>query len=104
MENEQKKVYHMEQAAIGGFPEARYILGAMEWNNGRKERAIRHFIIGANLGDDGSMEQVNKSYQDGLVSEDDFASTLCAHRAAVDSMKSPQREAAEADKNGEGGC
>ena len=32
----------------------------------------------------------------GLVSEEDYASALCAHKTAVDAMKSPQREAAEA--------
>ena len=87
----------LEEAAIGGHPKARHILGAIEWNNGRYERANRHFIIAANLGDDEAMEQVKKSYQAGLVSKDDFASTLRAHHAAVDAMKSPHREAADAD-------
>ena len=31
------------------------------------------------------MKQVKELYQDGLVSKDDFASTLRAHHAAVDS-------------------
>ena len=95
--DKKKELYHMEEAAIGGFPEARYNLGAMEWNNGRKERAIKHYIIAAKLGHDESLEKVKEAYQDGLVSKDDFASTLRAHKAAVDAMKSPSREAADAD-------
>ena len=91
-----KEVYHLEQAAIGGHPEARCRLGVLEFNNGRYDRAIRHWIIAAHLGDDNSMEKV-KNFQGGLVSKEDFASTLRAHHAAVDAMKSPQREEAEAD-------
>ena len=87
----------MEQAAIGGHAGARYNLGCLEWRNGQYERAARHFIIAANLGDDKSLEQVEKLYQRGTVSKDDFASTLRSHHVAVDAMKSPQREAAEAD-------
>ena len=96
--DEKKEVYHLEQAAIGGHPSARYNLGCHAWENGQSERAIRHFIIAASLGDDDSMEAVKTLFkEDGVVSKDDFASTLRAHHAAVDAMKSPQREAAEAD-------
>ena len=95
--DEKKEVHHLEQAAIGGHLGARHNLGAIEWNNGRYERAIRHYIIAANLGHVKSLEEVKDMYRDGLVSKDDFASTLRAHHAAVDAMKSPQREAAEAD-------
>ena len=95
--DEQKRVYHLEQAAIGGHPLARYNLGSLEWNNGRYERAIRHYIIAANLGHDQSMDDVKEGYQRGLVSKDDFALTLRSYGAAVNAMKSPQRQAADAD-------
>ena len=95
--DEKKDVYHLEQAAIGGHPEARYHLGFLEGSNDRFERAARHWIIAANLGHDDSMEKVKEFHEVGMVSKDDFASTLRAHHAAVDAMKSPQREAAEAD-------
>ena len=95
--DEKKDVYHLEQAVIGGQVDARHDLGCVEWNNGRHERALRHWIIAANLGHDNSLEAIKRGHRDGLVSKDDFASTLRAHKAAVDAMKSPQREAAEAD-------
>ena len=95
--DKKKEVYHLEEAAIGGFPGARHRLGCIEKKNGRYERAARHFIIDANLGFDDSMETVKNMYKDGLVSKDVFASTLRAHHAVVDATKSPQREAAEAD-------
>jgi hypothetical protein len=93
--DEKKERYHLEQAAISGHPGARHNLGLFEWNHGQNERAARHFIIAANLGHDNSLRAVTKLYRDGFVSKDDFASTLRAHKAAVDAMKSPDREAAE---------
>eukprot|EP00984_Skeletonema_dohrnii_P012195 scaffold4924_cov84-Skeletonema_dohrnii-CCMP3373.AAC.2 len=92
--NAQKEVYHMEEAAIGGNPTARSNLGATEWNNGRVDRAVKHFVIAAKLGDDDSVEMLKQGYLRGLVSKEDFAAALRAHQAAVDAMKSPQREAA----------
>ncbi len=40
-----KTVYHLEEADIGGHPEARYNLGCYENDNGRVDRAMRHYII-----------------------------------------------------------
>ena len=93
-EDEKKALYHLEQATMRGHPNARNNLAVFEWRNGRRERAVKHFIIGANLGFDRSLESVKKCYTDGLVSKDDFASALRAHQAAIDATKSPQREAA----------
>ncbi|KAK1748087.1 hypothetical protein QTG54_000026 [Skeletonema marinoi] len=92
--------YHLEEAAIGGHHLARYNLAVRERENGRFDRAVKHFIIAANLGDDASIKQLrigyifSLGYTDGKVRKEDFASALRAHQAAVDGMKSPQREAA----------
>jgi hypothetical protein len=85
----------LEVAAIGGHPNARYNLGCAEWGNGRTDRAIKHCIIAANLGHDGSLKSLKDGFQRGLMSKEDFAAALRAHQAAVDATKSPQREAAE---------
>ncbi|KAK1737701.1 Sel1-like repeat family protein [Skeletonema marinoi] len=89
-----KAVYHLEEAAIAGNPTARFYLGSIEWNIGNKERAMKHYIIAANLGYDKSVEILKKGYLRGVVSKDDFDAALRAHQAAVDATKSPQREAA----------
>jgi len=94
--DEKMAVYHAEEAAIGGHPKARYILGAHEWNNGSMERALKHFIIAANLGVDKSVEILKKGYLKGLVSKEDFAAALRAHQAVGDAMTSPGRDAAAA--------
>lgn len=86
-QDEKKFAYHSEQAAIGGHPVARYNLGYYESNNGNIERAMKHLFIGANLGEDNSLEMIKTGFKTGLVSKEDFA-------AAVDATKSPQREEA----------
>ncbi len=94
--DEKREVYHAEETAIGGHPEARYNLGAFEMNDGRSERAIKHFMISAKLGHDQSLVALKILYQDGLARKEDFAAALRAHQAAVDAMKSPHRDAASA--------
>jgi tetratricopeptide (TPR) repeat protein len=93
--DEKKKVFHLEEAAIGGHPIARYNLGCHEERIGRIERAIKHMIIAANLGDDDSIEVLREEYAQGRISKENFAASLRAHQAAVDATKSPQREEAE---------
>ncbi len=89
-----KEVYHLEQAALAGHPRARYDLGCYEGRNGRYERAMKHFIIAANLGYDDALEKVKKGFVRGYVSKEDYAAALRGHQTAVDATKSPQREIA----------
>jgi hypothetical protein len=96
--DKKKRIFHLEEAAIGGHPAARFNLGNVEANDGRFERAIKHWIIAANLGYDNSMKKLRWGYEKGYLSKDGFAAALRAHQVAVDEMKSPQREAHEAVK------
>ncbi len=97
--DEKKGVYHLEQAAIGGHPAARYNLGCLDERDGQLDRAVKHWIIAANLGHDNSLKALKVSYREGLVSKEDFAAVLRAHQAAVDATKSPQREKGDAIQN-----
>jgi TPR repeat protein len=87
-------LYHLEEAAIAGHPRARHNLAIREWRNGRIDRAMKHYIIAANLGLDESIQSLKECYVHGEVSKGDFATALRARQAAKDEMKSPQREAA----------
>ncbi len=89
-----RSIYHLEEAAIGGHPDARYNLGAHEGNSGRIDRAMRQFIIAANLGLDDALDKVKQGFVEGIVSKDDYAAALRGHQAAVDATKSKQREEA----------
>ena len=94
--DEEKVIYHWEEAAIAGHPYARYNLGVYEWKkSSNAERAVKHFIIAATQGDDDSIKTLMRGFQKGYVSKDDLAAALRAHQAAVDATKSPQRDAVE---------
>ncbi len=94
--DEKKKVYHLEEAAIGGHPKARFNLGNHEGRNGKEDKAYRHLIIAAKLGHDSALEEVKEGFMDGSVSKEDFAAALRGHQAAVDATKSARRTEAEA--------
>ena len=57
---------------------------------------MRHFIIAAKLGHDHAMDGVKEGFAKGFVSKEDFEASLRGHQAAVDTMKSEQREEAYA--------
>eukprot|EP00577_Skeletonema_sp_RCC1716_P017407 CAMPEP_0113398608 /NCGR_PEP_ID=MMETSP0013_2-20120614/15060_1 /TAXON_ID=2843 ORGANISM="Skeletonema costatum, Strain 1716" /NCGR_SAMPLE_ID=MMETSP0013_2 /ASSEMBLY_ACC=CAM_ASM_000158 /LENGTH=286 /DNA_ID=CAMNT_0000283381 /DNA_START=44 /DNA_END=900 /DNA_ORIENTATION=+ /assembly_acc=CAM_ASM_000158 len=84
-----KVIHHMEEAAIGGHPNARFNLGCIEWNNGNKERAVKHWIIAAAQGDDDSIKALMVAYKGGFVSKENLAAALRGQKAAVDETKSP---------------
>eukprot|EP00573_Skeletonema_grethae_P005226 CAMPEP_0201697638 /NCGR_PEP_ID=MMETSP0578-20130828/11431_1 /ASSEMBLY_ACC=CAM_ASM_000663 /TAXON_ID=267565 /ORGANISM="Skeletonema grethea, Strain CCMP 1804" /LENGTH=207 /DNA_ID=CAMNT_0048183845 /DNA_START=205 /DNA_END=828 /DNA_ORIENTATION=+ len=92
-----KAIYHLEEAAIGGHPDARAILGQEEWKNGNAERTMKHWIIAATLGHDVSLKNLMTAFKGGFVSKEELATALRAHQTAVDATKSPHREAAEKD-------
>ncbi len=102
IENDTKKArYHAEQAAIAGHDKARYNLGAEEMNDGKFDRAVKHFIIAANLGESESLKCLKLLYTGGDASKEDYADALRACQAALEATKSSEREKAEEDvKNG----
>jgi hypothetical protein len=93
--DEEKAVYHYEKAAIGGHPIARHNLAVIEEKNGNIKRAVKHFIIAANLGHEGSMKELWEYYKDGDITKEELDATLRAHKGAIDATKSPQREEAK---------
>ncbi len=100
--DKKKEVYHAEEAAMKGNPWARHNLGCIEYENGRYERAVKHFIIAANLGYNDSLKRLKDLYVDGHASKEDYAGALRAYQAAVNATKSEDREKAEeALKSGE---
>jgi TPR repeat protein len=95
-----KAVYHWEEAAISGHHEARWNLGILEGRKGRIDRAMKHYIIAANLGNDNALEKVKVGFAAGLfVSKEEYEAALRGHQAAVNATKSKQREEAYAFDN-----
>jgi tetratricopeptide (TPR) repeat protein len=93
-----KAVHHWEQAAIGGHPQARAGLATHEMRNNRPDRAAKHFIIAANLGEDLLLKPIKELFVRGAVSKEEYAAALRGCQAAVDATKSAEREEAEKAK------
>ena len=81
-------------AAIAGHPDARYNLGSVEWQNGRMDRAVKHYIIAAKQGCDHAIKTLMDEFREGCVEKEVLAAALRAYQAAVGATKSPQREKA----------
>jgi TPR repeat protein len=94
--DEQKYLQHLEEAAIGGHPSARWNLACYEGEkSGRHDRAMKHFIIAANLGCDNALKAVRECFSTGIASKEDYEAALRGHQAAVEETKSEQRELVE---------
>jgi tetratricopeptide (TPR) repeat protein len=100
VKDEKREKYHLEQAAIAGHACARFNLACYEGRKGRSDRAVKHLIIAASLGDDDAIRKLKECYRDGDVSKEDFAVALRGHHAAVKATKSQQREEGELRRNG----
>jgi hypothetical protein len=61
--DEEKELYHLETAAIGGHPYARHNLACYESRNGNMERSLKHLIIATNLGCNESMQLLEEKYK-----------------------------------------
>ena len=101
--DEGKHIHHAEEAAIGGNPNARCLLAMFERKRGNKERAVKHYIIAASQGEDGSMQVLMELFKSGFVGKEVLAATFRAQKAAIDATKSPQRLAAEEYRRSIGG-
>jgi len=95
IESDVKKARHyFEFAAIGGQVNARYHLGCTEVEAGNHHRAMKHFIIAARAGYEKSFEIVKKGFMAGLMTKDEYASTLRAYHERHKEMKSDDRDKA----------
>ena len=89
-------IHHLEEAAIGGHPRARVLLGIHEYNKNNLNRAVKHWIIAARQGDDESIKALMQGFKEGYVEKEVLAAAFRAHKVAVDATKSPERIEAEA--------
>ena len=79
-----------------GNVQARHNLGCFEEGAGNMKRAVRHWMISAEAGDDDSLKAIRKCFLNGHATKDDFEKALRGHKEANDEMKSEQRDTARA--------
>jgi tetratricopeptide (TPR) repeat protein len=93
--DEEKSIYHHEMAAIGGHPEARHNLAAIEEEHGNMKRSAKHLIIAAKLGYDESMKALWVYYSAGYITKEELEAALRTNKATIDATMSPQRKKAD---------
>jgi len=84
--------YHWEIAAKAGHPSARFNLGVVEARKRNYDRALKHFIIAAKMGEASSLKGIQALYKDGRATKDDYFRALVEYQQAVQEAKSNQRE------------
>ena len=94
--NKKKAKHYWELAAMNGSLSARCNLGLLEEGAGNHQRALKHFIISAWVGDNESLDKVKQGFRSGFVTKDEYAGTLRAYHESQTEMKSEARDKAAA--------
>ncbi|EJK49043.1 hypothetical protein THAOC_32119, partial [Thalassiosira oceanica] len=91
-----KAVEFWTKAAMQGHVESRYNLGWLEGIKGNHDRAVRHWLISAKMGDRDSVENIKRSFKAGAATKEQYAEALKGYQDAVEEMKSHDRDEAKA--------
>ena len=94
--DKEKAKHYYELAAIKGCVSSRYNLGCREALDGNVELAIKHWLMAARAGDKTSLDNVKEGFLKGIVTKDEYASTLRAYHERQKEMKSDARDKAAA--------
>ena len=90
-----KAIHHWNLAAMKGHARSRYHLGATEMQKGNVERALKHFVIGAKMGDEEMLKAVaSEGYKKGRMNQFEFMEVVRVHNAYNEEIKSEQRNKA----------
>lgn len=85
---------HLDVSAMGGNELARVDLGTWEWNAGRIDRAMKHFMIAARTGNNPALVELQNGLAHGLMTQEEYDTTT---RALADyeeeTMNDQRREA-----------
>ncbi|EJK58631.1 hypothetical protein THAOC_21228 [Thalassiosira oceanica] len=93
-EDKAKGVDFWTKAAMQGHVSSRYKLGRDAGKKGNHDRAVRHCMISAKLGDEDSFEAIKKIFMAGLATKEQYAEALKGYQDAVEEMKSHDRDEA----------
>ena len=93
--NMKKAKYYWELAAMNGSVNARHNLGSVEGESGNYQRALKHMMISATAGHEGSLGAVKVCFQNGMITKDGYENVLRAYQQRKDEMKSDARDKAK---------
>jgi len=94
--DETKAVYLFEIAAKAGHPYARLNLGLIESTKRNYDRALKHLVIAAKMGEEVSVTNIQSLHRNGLATKEDYFQALVGYQQAAEETKSDQREKAKA--------
>ncbi|EJK76179.1 hypothetical protein THAOC_02075, partial [Thalassiosira oceanica] len=92
--NTAKVVELYEKAAMHGHVESRCNLGCSEGQKQEHDRAVRHFMISAKMGDKASLDNIKRAFKAGVATKELYTEALKGYQDAVEGMKSHDRDEA----------
>ena len=97
-EDKAKAAEFYEKATMRGHAESRCNLGFIEKEKGDDDRAVRHFMISAQMGDEISVENIKAMFMNGIATKEQYAEALKGYQYAVKEWKSRDRDEAKANR------
>ena len=88
-------IHFYMKAAMQGHVESRYNLGCYEGKKGDHDRALRHLLISAKMGDKDSVEVIKNMFMDGKATKEQYTEALRGYQDAMEGMKSHDRDEAK---------
>jgi len=86
-----------KKAAMQGHVASRHNLGCDEGDKGNHDRAVRHYLISAKMGLQGSVENIRRMFIDGEATKEQYAQALKEYQDAMEEMKSHDRDEEKRD-------
>ena len=93
-EDKAKGAEYYKKAAMRGHVESRFNLGCFEGKKGNYDRAVRHWLISAKMGDRDSVENIKKVFMGGIATKEHYTQALKGYQDAVEETKSHDRDEA----------
>jgi len=95
VEKDKTKSFHYYKiAAMQGHAMSRHNLGSFEGERGNRDRAVRHLLISAKMGDKDSVEMIKRLFMAGAATKEQFVGALKGYTDAVEGTKSHDRDEA----------
>ena len=94
-EDETKAVEFYKKTAMQGHVESRCKLGCFESQKGNFDRAVRHFLISAKMGDKLSLENIKNAFMRRIATKEQYTEAMKGYQDAVEGMKSHDRDEAK---------
>ncbi|EJK53661.1 hypothetical protein THAOC_26854, partial [Thalassiosira oceanica] len=94
-QNEKKAVHFYTKAAKQGHVLSRNNLGCIEGVRGNHNRAVRHWLISAKMGDTFAVEKIKNMFMIGFATKEQYAEALTGYQVAVEEMRSHDRDEAK---------